>query len=93
MNSKLLIKNPIVTEKTTEMGKFGKYVFLVDKKLTVSEARKILENVYNAKIAKSHVINVKSKARRLGQSIGVKPGYKKIIITLQKGQKLDVLPQ
>jgi len=93
MNNKLLIKNPIITEKTTELGKLGKYVFLVDKKLTVSEAKKMLQNIYNIKIIKSHVINVKSKVRRLGQSIGTKPGYKKIIITLQKGQKLDILPQ
>ena len=91
--NKHLIKNPIITEKAAYFGTMGKYVFLVDNDANVSEAKKVIENVYNVKVIKSNVINVKSKTRRLGRSVGVKPGYKKIIVTLQKGQKLDILPQ
>lgn len=91
--NKFLVKNPIITEKTTELGKSGKYAFLVDSRATASEAKKVVEAVYNVKIAKTNVLNVKSKKRRLGSSLGVKPGYKKIIMTLKKGQKLDILPQ
>lgn len=91
--NKFLIKNPIITEKSTDMGRDGKYVFLVDKNATSTEAKKVVESLYKVKVVKTNSINVKSKARRLGASIGVKPGYKKIIMTLQKGQKLDILPQ
>lgn len=75
------------------MGQQGKYVFLVDKNATAPELKKIIENVYKVKVLGTHTINVKDKRRRLGMSVGVKPGYKKIVVTLQKGQKLDILPQ
>lgn len=90
---KSLLKRPIVTEKSTALGALGKYVFLIDKDATSVEARKIVEEVYKVKVIGLNVINAKSKTRRLGASIGVKPGYKKVIMTLQKGQKLDISPQ
>lgn len=90
---KSLVKKPIVTEKSVALGKGGKYVFLVDKNTSASEAKKIVETAYEVKVEKTNVLNVKSKERRLGRSVGEKPGYKKIIMTLQKGQKLDILPQ
>lgn len=91
--NKFLIKNPIITEKAISGGALGKYVFLVDKKATASEIKKLVEAQYNVKVEKTNVVNVKPKTKRLGRSIGVKPGYKKITVTLKKGQKLDILPQ
>lgn len=91
--NKFLIKHPLVTEKTTDLGQQGKYVFLADKNASASEAKKIVESTYNVKVVNTNVVNVKGKKRRLGATIGSKPGYKKIIMTLKKGQKLDVLPQ
>lgn len=91
--NKFLIKNPIITEKAIRGSELGKYVFLVDKKATVNEIKKTVEAQYSVKVEKTNVVNVKSKKRRLGKTIGVKPGYKKIIVTLKKGQKLDILPQ
>lgn len=91
--NKFSVKYPIVTEKTTDLGQEGKYVFLVDKNTSASEAKKIVENSYKVNVVSTNVINVKAKKRRLGMSVGTKPGYKKIIMTLKKGQKLDVLPQ
>jgi large subunit ribosomal protein L23 len=91
--NKFLLKNPIVTEKSTAMAQEGKYVFLVDKNATAPEIKKVIETVYKVKVAGTNTVNVKDKKRRLGMSVGVKPGYKKIIVTLQKGQKLDILPQ
>jgi len=93
MENKFLLKRPIITEKSTDLGKYGKYVFLVDKDLSSPEAKKIVESKYGVRVIKTNIINAKSKTRRLGQSIGERPGYKKIIMTLQKGQKLDIVPQ
>ncbi|MDD5430958.1 MAG: 50S ribosomal protein L23 [Candidatus Pacebacteria bacterium] len=91
--NKFLMKKPIISEKAMNMSSNGKYVFLVADKATVSEIKKIVEKEYNVKVVKANVINVKSKTRKLGRSIGTKPGYKKIILTLKQGQKLDILPQ
>lgn len=93
MINKFSVKNPIVTEKSTDLSKSGKYVFLVGKNTTASEAKKVVENIYNVKVIQTNVVNVQGKKRRLGNSVGVKPGYKKIIVTLKKGQKMDVVPQ
>jgi len=93
MANKFLIKNPIITEKAISGGEMGKYVFLVDKSATVNEVKKLVEAQYNVKVEKTNTINVKSKTKRTGRGVGTKPGYKKIIVTLKKGQKLDILPQ
>ena len=88
-----LIKNPIVTEKSSMLSANGKYVFLVDKDASASEVKKMVESNYKVKVVKTNVINVKGKKKRLGASVGFRPGYKKIVFTLQKGQKLDIIPQ
>ena len=90
---KTLLKYPIVTEKSTALGQDGKYVFKVSKNASVSEIKKIVESVYNVKVVKANSLNTKDKSRRLGNSVGVRPGYKKVIVTLQKGQKLDIISQ
>ena len=92
MINKFLVKNPIITEKAHDLSALGKYVFLVDKKANSTEVKKVIEGVYKVNIVKLNVINTKPKPRRLGRNIGMKPGYKKVIVTLKEGQKLDVLP-
>ena len=92
ITNKFIIKHPLITEKATEMSVFGKYLFLVDKKATKPEIKKVMKVLYKVDAIAVNIINTKAKSRRLGMSIGVKSGYKKAIITLKKGQKLDVLP-
>lgn len=93
MSSKYLIKNPIITEKVTMNSQLGQYAFLVDDSANKSEVKKAVEEAYKVKVERVNVINVKSKKRRLGRTAGVRPGYKKAIVTLRAGQKLDILPQ
>jgi len=90
--NKFFVKNPIISEKSTQLSALRKYVFLVDKNAAKPEIRKIIENAYKVNITDVRIINVKSKKKRLGQSVGVRPGYKKAMITLKVGQRLDVLP-
>jgi large subunit ribosomal protein L23 len=90
--NKFLVKNPLITEKAHNLSAIGKYVFLVDKKANANEVKKIVESHYKVNITKVNMLNVKPKRRRLGRSIGVKSGYKKAVVTLKEGQKLDVLP-
>ncbi|MFH1759370.1 MAG: 50S ribosomal protein L23 [Patescibacteria group bacterium] len=91
--NKFLIKNPLITEKGTDMGVLGKYLFLVRNNATKPEIKKVIEGEYKVKVTDVNIINTKPKARRLGRTKGVKPGYKKAIVTLKAGQKLDILPQ
>ena len=93
MNNKFLVKNPLITEKGTDLSALGKYLFLVDKKATKNEIKKIVEKEYKVKVTKVNVMNTKPKPRRLGRSQGHRPGYKKAVVTLAKDQKIDVIPQ
>lgn len=93
MANKFLVKNPLITEKAAQMSSLGKYMFLVDDNAVAPEIKKAIETIYRVGVVKVNIINAKSKRRRLGRSAGVKPGYKKAIVTLEKGQKLDIIPQ
>jgi large subunit ribosomal protein L23 len=92
MTNKFLIKHPLITEKATELSRQGKYVFLVDKNAASPEIKKALEVIYKINVVKVDIINTRPKPRKWGRSVGVKPGYKKAIVTLKKGQTLDILP-
>ncbi len=89
---KFLIKNPIVSEKSTSSVALGKYIFLVENRATSSEIKKIVEKLYKVHVTKTNVINARPKPKRFGQHISLRPGFKKIIVTLKKGEKLDILP-
>jgi len=93
MANKFLIKQPLITEKGTDLNQLGQYLFLVDKRANKPEIKKAIEEVYKVKVAGVNIINIKPKSRRLGRTTGTVPGYKKAIVTLVAGQKLDILPQ
>lgn len=89
--NKFLIKNPIITEKATDLSAFGKYVFLVEKGATKPEVKKAVEGVYKVKVIDVHMINTRPKPIK-GRFMSEKSGYRKAIVTLKEGQKLDILP-
>ena len=93
MVNKFLIKHPLITEKAAALSKDGKYIFLLQKDASASEAKKAVESYYKVKVTKTNIINAKPKSKKSGRFPSVKPGYKKFIVTLQKGQKLDIIPQ
>lgn len=90
--SALFIKQPWVTEKAGGLGAFGKYIFVIDKKANKSEVKKAVEKIYNVKVEDVNIANIKGKAKRLGRSLGKTSGLKKAIVTLKKGQKIDIMP-
>jgi len=88
---KSIIKNPIITEKATDLSADRKYVFLVADHAAKPEIKKALQHIYKVNIENIQVVNTRPKPRK-GRFPGAKPGYRKAIITLKEGQKLDVLP-
>ena len=89
---KSIIIHPIISERATDMASRGMYVFKVQKHATKPEIKKALHAAYNVDAVAVRTVMVKAKKRRLGRSVGIKPGYKKAFITLKDGQTLDVLP-
>lgn len=91
---KIIIKKPLVSEKTTALGKnYNKYVFLVDRQANSQETKKAIENIYKVKVTAVNLINQKGKVKKLGRSLGRRPSFKKAIITIKEGQTIDILPK
>ena len=88
--NKLLVKNPLITEKATALSAFDQYVFLVAKEATGPEVKKVIEAVYKVKVTAVRMINTSPKPRRMGRNLSMKPGFKKAIVTLKKGEKIDL---
>ncbi len=91
MADKTLVKRPIITEKASNLGAINQYVFLVENHTTAPEVKKAIEATYKVKVQAVRTINVPSRVKRIGRNIGEKPGYRKAIVTLKKGEKLDIL--
>lgn len=84
-----LVIRPIVTEKATYMMEENKFVFEVVKPATKPEIRAAIESLFDVKVVKVNTMNQPRKKRRVGQSIGYKPQYKKAIVTLAEGDSLQ----
>ncbi|MDP3880643.1 MAG: 50S ribosomal protein L23 [bacterium] len=90
--SKLLLKKPLITEKSATLGARGAYVFMVDKNATKPEIKKTIQQEYKVTVTGVNILNTKPKTVHVGRGIGTKPGFKKAIVTLKAGDNLDVLP-
>ncbi len=89
----LFLVSPHVTEKATDSGEKNKYVFKVLPKANKKEIKKDVEDSYNVDVESVNIINVPRKKRRLGRQEGWKKGYKKAIVKVKKGQKIEILPR
>lgn len=90
MNLSDVIIKPIVTEKSTVLADSRKYVFKVSSaanKLMIMDA---VESIFKVRPVAVNVSVVRSKLKRNKYNIGVKPGWKKAIVTLKKGDKIEL---
>lgn len=86
-----ILLEPIITEKSHGKVAENKYVFKVDKisnKKTVQEAVKA---VYNVLAVKVNIVNIPAKKRQVGAKVGWKAGFKKAIVTLKEGDKIELV--
>lgn len=89
----LILEGPHITEKTTNLAQEGKYVFQVTNRANKTEIKKAIERLYKVKVESVNILNMPSKIRRVGRSIGRLAGFKKAIVSLQKGHKIDIFSQ
>lgn len=90
MSDAFLIKKPLVTEKSTDLAKFGKYVFMVSRGAKKPEVKKAIREIYKVDPISVNIVNHHPKHKRLGQLKGRQVGYKKAIVTLKEGQKIEL---
>ncbi len=86
-----IILAPVVTEKTAGITADGnKVVFKVAKDANKVQIRQAVEEAFNVKVSNVNTINVRPKKKRVGRYTGATKAYKKAIITLAEGSKLDL---
>ena len=86
-----LIKYPSLTEKSINLYSDRQYTFIVDKSLTKTEIKYIIEKIFNVNIISVNTCNLPSKKRRLGKFIGKRSQYKKTYIKLKEGDSITDL--
>ena len=85
-----IIKALLRTEKSTKQEPESKYLFLVDKEANKLEIRKAVQEIYKVKVNKVNTIILHGKLRRVRYQLGRTPDYKKAIVTIAEGQKIEV---
>jgi len=89
-NSLDTIISPKVTEKATYLSEQNKVVFKVHKGANKNNIKKSIEKIFKVKVIKVNTINTKGKRKLVRGKITNKPSYKKAIVTLKKGQNIDL---
>ena len=84
------IRSPIITEKATILSEQNKTVFKVHEKANKNTIKKNIEKLFKVNVVKVNIINKKSKLKIRQGKKSYKTGYKKAIITLKKGQSIDL---
>jgi len=85
-----IILNPIITEKATILSEQNKTVFKVHENANKKTIKKNIEKLFKVNVIKINIINQKTKIKMKQGKKTFKTGYKKAIITLKKGQSIDL---
>ena len=84
------IISPRITEKATSLSDQNKIVFKVHNGATKKSIKKSVEKIFKVNVTKINTINQKGKTKLVRGKKTNKPGYKKAIVTLKKGQSIDL---
>jgi large subunit ribosomal protein L23 len=86
-----VLLKPLLTEKITAMREKGNKVgFLVRRDANRIEIKQAVESVLKVRVERVNVLNVMGKLKRLGRFAGKRPDWKKAIVTLKAGEKLEM---
>ena len=85
-----VIISPVISEKGTALSQnTPKAMFRVDPKANKIEIRKAIEELYPVKVRKVNIMNVSGKSRRYRYKVGRTSSWKKAIVTLREGDKIE----
>lgn len=86
-----VLLRPVITEKTTALREQkNKYVFQVASAANKHEIRRAVEKYFGVKVNDVHTMRMPAKPKRMGRYEGVRPEWKKAVVTLAEGNKIDL---
>lgn len=90
-NSHDVVKGLLRTEKGSVLHPEGKYLFWVDNAANKIEIKRSVEDIYKVKVASVNTMVMRGKLRRVRYAEGKTPDWKKAVVTLKEGNKIDVV--
>jgi large subunit ribosomal protein L23 len=89
-NYRDIIKAPIITEKNANLASNEeKYVFEVARSANKTQVKQAIESIFNVKVEKVNIMNVRPRTKRVGKYVGKTNHVKKAIVKLAEGNKID----
>ena len=88
-----VLKRAHITEKATDLSTDNRYVFNVYPQKNKNDIKKAVENIYGVDVVSVNIVNIPPKKRRLGRRQGWRLGYKKAIVQIENGQKIELMPR
>lgn len=89
MDLRDVLIRPLITEKATNMMQDNKYSFIVALNANKIEIRQAVEEIFKVKVMKVNTIRVLGKVKRMGRSQGKRPDFKKAIVKLAPGHRIE----
>ena len=90
MNPSDILKRPLITEKATHLkGVANAVSFEVDRRAKKKQIQEAVEKLFKVKVETVRTMNVSGKVKRRGRTVGLRPGWKKAIVTLKQGDKIE----
>ncbi|MFN0145566.1 MAG: 50S ribosomal protein L23 [Dehalococcoidia bacterium] len=90
MHPYAVLLRPLVTEKTTVLTALDKYVFEVDIRANKNQIKEAVQIAFNVRVAEVNTLVMKGKPKRFGRKTTLRPDWKKAIVTLVKGDKIEM---
>jgi large subunit ribosomal protein L23 len=81
---------PVVSEKSYSLIESNKYSFRVHEKAHKTQIRQAVEQLFDVHVEGVNVLKVQSKPKRRGMNRGKKPGWKKAIVQLREGERIEI---
>jgi large subunit ribosomal protein L23 len=88
-----IIKYPLITDKATRLLENNQYTFIVDRNSDKITIKNTIEYLFDVKVIKVNSCRLPRKQKRVGKYVGWKPQYKKAIVSLAKGDVIDLFTE
>ncbi len=85
-----VIRQPLVTEKGTYLAAENKHAFRVDPLANKTQIKDAVQRTFNVHVVAVNVMNVRGKQRRWGRRTRLRPAWKKAVVTLAPGDKIEL---
>lgn len=90
MNPHQIIIRPLITEKNTNLMSLNKYCFVVARTANKPQIKQAIETIFKVSVTAVHTMNVQGKTRRRGKTVGRTADWKKAIVTLAEGNRIEL---